>query len=936
MEVIRDAAEKDGSFKDEEGSERRYAQHREEHAFINYSLMSTTCRESKVTTANSSFSEPPAPSEASTAALRVVAQIPPIVRTKERDPKNAAGNILRKDRSSDGVKRNSSGAARTQSAEEPIMMAGRREEFHRGGTTVPPISVYSSNSCSNNSRKNCSNDVQGAKRMVAEQSPRGAGPLGEEKKSTKLRDQEKLRDQLMKLVSLKLSLAGGGEMDHAGMVALEALAKMPPPPEISPSHANSPTESINSNRTHASSVREKQHLPPGVQNLPKFGGKDPAALTDILNRFHALVVHALPGSNEEQINRALLRDLVFVLEGHALNFYKDLKSGRVEWEPTPPNEALESQATGGSTSIRPPSTWVEICNAMHDHFLPAHGIARTSRALLNLRQAPGESIPELARRQVGLCHHLNRLVDANGGRTTYWDAISMALFEQALRTDLRRAHEAEPPCSSFQESVNRAERNYAEATGNAFIKQRSSAEPEATAAPTATPPTSVATSSAAVPVTSSVAAAATTRIVDAAPFAAGEKEVLDGKKNEEEQHHHQTSLPVEAKQAHSSSTPSSFEGAGGLKVESHDTPVGSGVVEASGNRDSTRGSRSSSNGGRGDKKRPSTCPGKRKDFVAVKCEAAAAAGGRRKVFKARHHGGDPSTRKSPFTPRRGAASVKSNSYSSSNSTQGQKRDNFFPRVDDGQSASGHSGHQDLNKLGESTVTRGESTASFSTQGQKRDNFFPRVDDGQSASGHPGHQDLNKLGESTVTRGESTASFPQDNITQAPASWPSRVQSPFDNVGGQGQGGGKTEGGGYVLNQTDQHQALRGVTKNVRKIPQHQKKNVWESQGGWAGKDYLSRRQPELEETRAEDRPPCSYPHCRAINRNSHSARDCRFRLRTSTSYDRQFDHRVYQNPRSADGYAAERPMLNPVSEVREGYQGWKTYDAAIGHKINYS
>eukprot|EP00904_Undaria_pinnatifida_P010180 jgi/Undpi1/6292/HiC_scaffold_20.g08776.m1 len=283
-------------------------------------------------------------------------------------------------------------------------------------------------------------------------------PAPKDSPGEKAREREKLREQLQKLVSNKLSTLG--DLDHAGLVALEALSKMPPPPGTTvPRQPGSPHAGGNA----TGGGRPRKNLPPGLEKVPRFTGKNVGALSDTLNRFHSLVVAALPGSPHQAVNRALLRDVVFILEGSALKFYDELKGGKIQWEAVPPvaggAAATEPQAT--KPYFQPPSTWAQVCEAFHDHYLPAQGIARTAATLVSLSQAPGESVRSLAARQLGLTHHLNRLIAADGGRTSFWDAISIGLFERALRLDLRRMQSTEVPCSSFESSVNRAERNAA-------------------------------------------------------------------------------------------------------------------------------------------------------------------------------------------------------------------------------------------------------------------------------------------------------------------------------------------------------------------------------------------------------------------------------------------------------------------------------------------
>lgn len=319
-----------------------------------------------------------------------------------------------------------------------------------------------SNGSSNSSSSNNNKKKRAA--AVSQQSAsaqREGGGGREDKKKTV--EQQTLREQLEKLVSHKL--ATSGDLDHAGLLALETLSKLPAAPGSEQSGAGASGAPAGAG---AGLPRSRSFLPPGIETLPKFSGKDPSQLTDILNRFHSLVIAALPGATPAQKNKALNRDVVFVLEGSALKFFNSLKAGQIDWEPVPP--APESQQGGqeqqqqqqpqpGKPPFRPPSTWAELHEAFHDHYLPAEGIARTSETLFSLNQAAGETVPSLAQRQLGLTHHLNRLIEAHGGQTTFWEAITIRLFERALRADLRRLQQAEPPCLTFQESVDRAERN---------------------------------------------------------------------------------------------------------------------------------------------------------------------------------------------------------------------------------------------------------------------------------------------------------------------------------------------------------------------------------------------------------------------------------------------------------------------------------------------
>lgn len=285
----------------------------------------------------------------------------------------------------------------------------------------------------------------------------GGGSTPDEHNNNKVENQQALRTQLENLVSHKLQTLG--DLDHAGLAALEALNKLP----AARDQVQQPV----------SDGVKKKILPLGLEKVKRFSGKDPYYLTDCLNQFYSLVVAALPASSPASVNRALNRDVVFVLEGSALKFFNSLKAGHVQWEATPPVPD-EGALGGGSSSssqqhqedgqgrrkhFRPPSTWTELYEAFHDHYLPITGIARTSEKLFSSTQAPHESALSLAQRQLGLATHLHRLIEANGKQIDFMEAISIRLFERALRTDLRRIQDAEPPCSSFQESVDRAELN---------------------------------------------------------------------------------------------------------------------------------------------------------------------------------------------------------------------------------------------------------------------------------------------------------------------------------------------------------------------------------------------------------------------------------------------------------------------------------------------
>lgn len=797
-------------------------------------------------------SDPSNPEVISTEAPQVSTYAP------EGDSISAAG-VIRPD-AANGAKRNgtTSGSHAEQMGLAPII----KPEIARYGS----INGGSSSSCSRSNGIN----MQGPERRTSEEDGRRTGLIEEERRmmETKLSDQEKLRDQLQKLVSQQLSQGG---LDHAGKMALETLAKLPPPPPgMSPRSRGSLPEKNDNCRTHSGGSREKQRLPPGVENLPKFSGKEPSALTDILNRFHALVVHALPGSTADQVNRALLRDLVFVLEGRALKYYIDLRNGRVGWEPIPPGEGQKA-AAGGSPSIRPPSTWVETCEAMHDHFLPAQGIARTAKALLNLRQALGESVSALATRQVGLCHHLNRLVDANGGQPTYWDAISMALFEQALRADLRRAHEAEPPCSSFQDSVNRAEHNADAAARHASDKQRGSAVPGETAALSMTPASAAlgpASPEARRP--STVSVTATTPVAVTTTFTRGSS---DSSLEVNEDQHNKTLKQAETLPC--PPTPSSNNDAGGPLAAPTGSGVEDGVNEASCNNPRFRRSNSNAeNIGGGRRKQTSVCSGN--EIVTVKCEAAIDV---RRKRKYNHDNIDnpPKTAELPRTSHK-SGSIK---RGFKGTTVEKRRRTPSPRHPVAKEArltvSAHSDHVHYNN------------------NSSRSGLF-------------------------VDRHTFAPSSPTN--VQAPGGSSCEAQSPFESFGGQGRG--NWAGGGSFPDCNDQ--PTGGGKKNVTwsKDTLHEQQNrdgTHVSQEDWASRGHLSHH-----ESTVDDRPPCTFPRCRAINRNSHSTKDCRFRTGDWPLKRQEYQNeRGWRSPRSYRNDAmVSKPVVNTVEPaVDGGHKAWE-------------
>lgn len=767
-------------------------------------------------------------------------------------PKSATG-VIRPD-AANGAKRN--GTRSDTYAEQMGVAPIIKPEIARNGS----INGGSSSSCSRSNGFN----IQGPERGTSEEDVRRTCFIEEETRmmETKLSDQEKLRDQLQKLVSRKLSQGG---LDHAGIMALETLAKLPPPPGMSPRSRGSLPEKNDNCRTHSGGSREKQRLPPGVENLPKFSGKEPSALTDILNRFHALVVHALPGSTADQVNRALLRDLVFVLEGRALEYYIDLQDGRVGWEPIPPGEGQKA-AAGGSSSIRPPSTWIEICEAMHDHFLPVQGIARTAKALLNLRQALGESVSSLATRQVGLCHHLSRLVDANGGQPTYWDAISMALFEQALRADLRRAHEAEPPCSSFQDSVNRAEHNADAAARHASDKQRGSAVPGEAAPFSMTPASAALGPGSPEPrKPSAVSVTATTPVAATTTFTRGDSDSsLEG--NEDQ--HSKTLKP-----AGTLPCPPTFSSnfdAGGPPDAPNGSGVEGGVNEAGCKPPRFRRTNSDTETIRGSsKKQTSDCSGN--EIVTVKCEAAIDVRRRRKYND--HVDNPPKTEEVPRKSHR-SGSIK---RSFKGTTTEKRRRTPSPRYP-------------VEKEGRLTVSAHSDHVHYKNSSSRNGLFVDR---------HP-----------------YANSSPCD--VQAPGGSSCEVRSPFETFGGQGCG--NWTGGGPFPDYNDQ--PTGGGKKNVTwsNDTLHQQQNrdgAQVSQEDWASRGHISHH-----ESTVDDRPPCTFPRCRAINRNSHSTKDCRFR-----TGDWQLKRQEYQNER---GGRSPRPYRNDtmaskpmVETVDGGHKAWE-------------
>lgn len=261
--------------------------------------------------------------------------------------------------------------------------------------------------------------------------------------------------QLRAFVSKKL--AATGNLDQAGMCALQALSKMK-----SSTRSSSPTQhTAPTGGTSSSKVRAP---PPGLEDVRKFNGEDPSSLTRVLKHYSGCVRAALrrPGITSEQVNRALVRDVGFVLEGSPLEFYNLMMDGKVDWHPVAPPLAASAPPGAYDFGIgeksRIPTKWREVCDAMHDKFLPGESISRTSLSLLSLRQSSDETIAQYAERQVSINQRLSWLVERHGG-ITVWEALQIGLFERGLPAELLRAQHAEPACMTFQECVDRAARN---------------------------------------------------------------------------------------------------------------------------------------------------------------------------------------------------------------------------------------------------------------------------------------------------------------------------------------------------------------------------------------------------------------------------------------------------------------------------------------------
>lgn len=271
-----------------------------------------------------------------------------------------------------------------------------------------------------------------------------------------------LERQLRRFVSQKLEQ--DGDLDQAGICALDALSKMARQPAAQASKTASMAQKP--------SIREHKvrNTPPGLRDVPKFSGKDPSILKDTLRGFSACVKVGLnrPEITAEDLNTAHLRDVVFVLEDPAKEWFRLLMKGRVVWEPTVPPDtdpdaddmsAAPPMGSETDTRVRPPSTWKEVCDALEDNFLPAEGVSRTCMALLSMRQAPGESVRSYAGRQLALNHHLNRLMQHQKSAISVWEVLQIGIFEKGLVPHLRRAQRAEPACTNFEECLARAEVN---------------------------------------------------------------------------------------------------------------------------------------------------------------------------------------------------------------------------------------------------------------------------------------------------------------------------------------------------------------------------------------------------------------------------------------------------------------------------------------------
>lgn len=198
-----------------------------------------------------------------------------------------------------------------------------------------------------------------------------------------------------------------------------------------------------------------------LRGVPRLTGSADQNVPEILRHFRVIVglkAKRVRPNDEKFGDIVALEHVALLGEGHCLTLIQQLLTGQIDT-----STATVSSEPDTAGSFASPETWQDMTRALLDLLMPANSIDECARQIANFNQRGAETVSAYAMRYRTILLQFQAAVDRVDDKRTTWSAMTVALWQQGLKPDVRCLQLNDKPATSLKEAIDSARRH--EATG---------------------------------------------------------------------------------------------------------------------------------------------------------------------------------------------------------------------------------------------------------------------------------------------------------------------------------------------------------------------------------------------------------------------------------------------------------------------------------------
>ena len=250
-------------------------------------------------------------------------------------------------------------------------------------------------------------------------------------------------------------------VDRSDVQEMGGAIVSPPNPPLPSATQTNPSLDLSVNHPLLADVATVAVTAADLRGVPRLTGDSEQNVPEILRHFRVIVglkAKRVRPNDEKFGDMVALEHVALLGEGLCLTLIQQLVTGQIDTSAT--TASTEPDVPGSHT---PPATWQEMTRALLYLLMPANSIDECARQIAAFNQTGAETVGAYAMRYRTLLSQFQAAVDRVDDHRTPWNAMTVTLWQQGLKPNIRCLQLSDKPATSLKEAIDRARRH--EATG---------------------------------------------------------------------------------------------------------------------------------------------------------------------------------------------------------------------------------------------------------------------------------------------------------------------------------------------------------------------------------------------------------------------------------------------------------------------------------------